>query len=188
MVLTLVNRAVSERNRRPRGSGGSRGHKSDGHRGRRQGAKQAHRRSGLPYTPHIPFSASLGLETQRVTVDATGHYSVQLGTTLPNGRPKEPFGLGSTGPVETGLKVAPDQIDGSGPYAGKRESMKPTRVLERSGHGSPANPSTPSSFLSPTTNVGVPETPMRFASKRSRRIRGAYLWESTSAHNLTWSS
>ena len=35
--------------------------------------------------------APLWLETQSVAVDASGHYSVQLGATLPNGLPKELF-------------------------------------------------------------------------------------------------
>ena len=37
---------------------------------------------------------ALWLETQSVSLDASGHYSVQLGTTLPNGLPKELFTSG----------------------------------------------------------------------------------------------
>jgi hypothetical protein len=64
--------------------------------------------------------APLWLETQSVNLDSTGHYTVQLGTTLPNGLPKELFTTGEArwlGVQAEGQSEQPRVLLLSVPYA-----------------------------------------------------------------------
>ena len=111
--------------------------------------------------------APLWLETQSVQLDASGHYSVQLGTTQANGLPKELFASGEArwlGVQPEGQVEQPRVLLLSVPYALKAADAETVGGLLPSAFvlaASPANiSSTPSTATSsPATTAAATQAP-----------------------------
>jgi hypothetical protein len=106
--------------------------------------------------------APLWLETQSVSVDAAGHYSVQLGATLPNGLPRELFASGEArwlGVQREGQSEQPRILLLSVPYALKAADAETLGGLPASAFvlAAPAAPAaTPAVASAPNSNAAPP--------------------------------